>query len=95
MIAWAGRHGWRAVRTAISAVKKANDEQVYMWESMLRQSRAAPQTGARTDRAARPARSKRARDRWAQARARSARREIADGASLARTAAARAWRRPA
>ena len=43
MIGRAGRHGWRAVRTVIGAVKKANDEQVYMWECMLRQSRAVPQ----------------------------------------------------
>ena len=44
MIAWAGRRVWRAVRAVTHAVKKAHDEQVYMWECLLRQNRAIPQT---------------------------------------------------
>jgi hypothetical protein len=40
MIAWIGRRA----RTVIRAAKKANDEQVNMWECLLLASRAAPQT---------------------------------------------------
>lgn len=46
MMAWAGRCLWPAVRTVIRAVRKANDEQVRMWESLLLSSRAAPATAA-------------------------------------------------
>jgi len=44
MIAWVGRRLWRAVQTVTRAVKQAQDEQVYMWESVLRANRAVPQT---------------------------------------------------
>jgi len=44
MIARVGRRVWRTVRTVIRSVKKAHDEQVYMWECILRGNRAAPQT---------------------------------------------------
>lgn len=44
MMAWVGRCVWLAVRTAIRAVRMANDEQVYMWECLLLTSRSAPQT---------------------------------------------------
>ena len=43
MIAWVGRRVWRAVRNMIRAVKEAHDEQVYMWECILRANRAVPQ----------------------------------------------------
>ena len=33
---------WLVVRTVIRAVRKANDEQVYMWERLALSSRAAP-----------------------------------------------------
>jgi hypothetical protein len=46
MIAWVGRRVWRAVRTVIRAVKEAHDEQVYMWECILRANRLVPQTAA-------------------------------------------------
>jgi len=35
---------WLAARWAIRAARKANDEQVYMWERLLLTSRAAPVT---------------------------------------------------
>jgi len=44
MIARAGSRVWLAVRTVIRAVRKANDEQVYMWERLVLTSRAAPVT---------------------------------------------------
>lgn len=44
MIAWAGRRLRPAVRTVIRAARMANDEQVYMWECVLRTSRAVPLT---------------------------------------------------
>jgi hypothetical protein len=44
MIAWAGRRLRLAVRTVIRSVKMANDEQVYMWECVLLNSRAIPRT---------------------------------------------------
>jgi hypothetical protein len=44
MIAWVGRRVWRAVRTVTGGVRKAHDEQVYMWECVLLANRAAPQT---------------------------------------------------
>ncbi len=44
MIAWIGRRLWLAIRTVIRAVKIANDEQTYMWESLLLTSRAMPLT---------------------------------------------------
>jgi len=44
MIAWVGRRVRPAVQKVIGAVKKAHDEQVYMWECVLLASRAAPQT---------------------------------------------------
>ena len=46
MIARAGSRVWLAVRTVIRAVRKANDEQVYMWERLVLTSRAAPVTTA-------------------------------------------------
>jgi hypothetical protein len=44
MIAWAGRRLRLAARTVIRAVRMANDEQVYMWECVLLNSRAIPLT---------------------------------------------------
>jgi hypothetical protein len=44
MMAWVGGPVRLAVRTAIRAVKMANDEQVYMWESLLLTSRVVPTT---------------------------------------------------
>ena len=44
MISWVGRCARLAVRTVISAARKANDEQVHMWESLLLTSRTAPAT---------------------------------------------------
>ena len=44
MIARVGRRVVRAVRTVIRAVKKAHDEQVSAWESILSANRAVPQT---------------------------------------------------
>ena len=44
MIAWVGRRVWRAVRTVTGGVRKAHDEQVYMWECVLLNSRAIPLT---------------------------------------------------
>lgn len=44
MIAWVGRRMWRAVRTVIREAKKAHDEQVSAWESILSANRAVPQT---------------------------------------------------
>jgi hypothetical protein len=44
MIAWVGRRVWRAARTVIREAKKAHDEQVSTWESILSANRAAPQT---------------------------------------------------
>jgi hypothetical protein len=44
MIARAGRRLRLAARTVIRAVRKANDEQVYMWECVLLNSRAIPLT---------------------------------------------------
>ena len=44
MIARFGRHVLLAVRKVIRAVKKANDEQVYMWECVVLANRAAAQT---------------------------------------------------
>jgi hypothetical protein len=46
MIAWAGRHLWLAVQTVIRAVTMAHNEQVYMWESILLTSGAAPLTAS-------------------------------------------------
>lgn len=46
MIAWVGRRLWLAVRTVIRAVTMAHNEQVYMWESILLTSGAAPLTAA-------------------------------------------------
>jgi hypothetical protein len=42
MIARAGRRLQLAARTVIRAVRIANDQQVYMWESVLLNSRAIP-----------------------------------------------------
>jgi hypothetical protein len=42
MMAWAGRRVRPAVRTMIRAVRRANDQQVYMWECVLLTSRAVP-----------------------------------------------------
>jgi hypothetical protein len=44
MIAWVGRRVQRAARQVVRAVRKAHDEQVYMWECVLRANRAAPVT---------------------------------------------------
>ena len=41
MMTWVGRRVWLAVRTMI---RTANDQQVYMWESVLLTSRAVPPT---------------------------------------------------
>jgi len=41
MMTWVGRRAWLAVRTVI---RTANDQQVYMWESVLLTSRAVPPT---------------------------------------------------
>jgi hypothetical protein len=46
MTAWIGRSARLAVRTVTRAVKKANDEQVSMWECALLTSRAAPVTAS-------------------------------------------------
>lgn len=46
MIDRVGRAAWLVVRPVIRAVKKANDEQVRMWESVLLTTRAAPATTA-------------------------------------------------
>ena len=43
MIAWVGSRVRPAARKVIRAVKEAHDEQVYMWECILRANRAAPQ----------------------------------------------------
>ncbi len=37
-----GGRAWRAMRHAASAIRKAHDEQVYMWECFWRSSRAEP-----------------------------------------------------
>ena len=42
MIAPAGRSVWLAVRAVLRGVRKANDEQVRMWECLLLSSTAAP-----------------------------------------------------
>jgi hypothetical protein len=42
MTAWAGKHVRLAVRTVIRTAKMANDQQVYMWESVLSTSGAVP-----------------------------------------------------
>jgi hypothetical protein len=42
MMAWAGRRVRPAVRTVIRAVRRANDQQVYMWECVLLTSRVVP-----------------------------------------------------
>jgi hypothetical protein len=44
MIAWVGGRVRLAIQKAIGAVRKAIDEQVYMWESVLLSSRAAVTT---------------------------------------------------
>jgi hypothetical protein len=44
MIAWVGRRVSRAVWTVIREAKKAHDEQVSAWESILSANRAVPQT---------------------------------------------------
>jgi hypothetical protein len=44
MMAWAGRRLRPAVRTVIRVVRRANDEQVYMWECLLLTSGAVPAT---------------------------------------------------
>jgi len=44
MMAWVGRRVRPAVRMMIRAVRTANDQQVYMWESVLLTSRAVPPT---------------------------------------------------
>src|SRR5262249_43449955 len=44
MVARVGRTIWLAVRTVFRGVRKANNEQVYMWECLLLTSRAAPPT---------------------------------------------------
>jgi hypothetical protein len=44
MIAWVGRRAQLTVRMVIRTVRKAHDEQVYMWECVLLTSRAAPQS---------------------------------------------------
>jgi hypothetical protein len=41
MIAWVGRRARLAIQKAIGAVRKAIDEQVDMWESVLLSSRTA------------------------------------------------------
>ena len=41
MIAWVGRRARLAIQKVIYAVRKAIDEQVYMWECVLLSSRAA------------------------------------------------------
>jgi hypothetical protein len=46
MMAWAGRHLWRAVRMVIRAVAMAHHEQVRMWECVLLTSGAAPLSAA-------------------------------------------------
>jgi hypothetical protein len=46
MMAWADRGVRVALRTVLRAVRKANHEQVAMWESLLLVSRAAPATTA-------------------------------------------------
>jgi hypothetical protein len=42
MTAWVGTRIRPAVRTVIRAVRRANDEQVYMWECLLLTSGAVP-----------------------------------------------------
>jgi hypothetical protein len=42
MMAWIGMRVRPAVRTVIRAVRRANDEQVYMWECLVLTSRAVP-----------------------------------------------------
>ena len=44
MIARVGRRIWLAVRALVRGVRKAQNEQVYMWECLLLTSRAAPPT---------------------------------------------------
>lgn len=44
MMARVGRSVWLAVRTVVRGVRKANDEQVRMWECLLLSSTAAPTT---------------------------------------------------
>ena len=44
MMTWVGRRLWLAARTVIRAVRRANDEQVYMWECLLLTSRVVPAT---------------------------------------------------
>ena len=46
MIARVGRRVWLAVRALVRGVRKANDEQVHMWECLLLSSAvAATETG--------------------------------------------------
>ena len=42
MMAWVGTRIRLAVRTVVRAVRRANDEQVYMWECLMVTSRAIP-----------------------------------------------------
>jgi hypothetical protein len=42
MMAWIGTRVRPAVRTVIRAVRRANEEQVYMWECLVLTSRAVP-----------------------------------------------------
>jgi hypothetical protein len=44
MMAWVGARIRPAVRTVIRAVRRANDEQVHMWECLVLTSRAVPAT---------------------------------------------------
>lgn len=44
MIARLGRRVWLAVRTAVRGLRRANDEQMHMWECLLLCSTAAPAT---------------------------------------------------
>ena len=42
MMAWVGTRIRLAIRTVIRAVRRANEEQVYMWECLVLTSRAVP-----------------------------------------------------
>jgi len=42
MMAWVGTRIRLAARAVIRAVRRANDEQVYMWECLMLTSRAVP-----------------------------------------------------
>jgi hypothetical protein len=44
MTASDGRRVWPAIRTMIRAVRRANDQQVYMWECVLATSGTVPAT---------------------------------------------------